>query len=94
MKVAERLMSRLEEAKSLTDKQKIRIMKKEGSILPLKKPVDWQGKKHKQIMVNYVEKSGGKYKIIGSQFNTPSARSLDDLVNLIDWKEYEKRKGI
>lgn len=83
---------------SLSGDQKLKIIKKKGSILKLLKPVNWKGEKKSQIMTDGIEKSKNihgevSYKIVGDTFDSEWANSLEGLVAMIDWKDYEARKA-
>lgn len=91
MKLAQQVIKLTEE---MSYEQKIKIIKKKGSILDLKKPIMWKGDKHRQIMTNGIEKSGGSYKLLGTALDTPWTESLEQLCDLIDWNSYEKRKNM
>lgn len=85
-------------SEGLTPDQKVKIIKKKGSILKLKKPMKVKGETKTQIMTDGIEKSKdihGKesFKIIGTTFDSEWAPSIEKLTDLIDWKDYEDRKS-
>lgn len=91
MKVLDQIIA-LSKRASISTQKKIKLIKQKGNILKLKNPVRWKGQEHNQILTDGIRKQSGKYCIVSREFDSPWADSLEKLVELIDWNDYESRE--
>lgn len=89
MSRASQIIQSMREA--MTMDQKVKAIRKKGNILTFKKPLKWKGDEYKQILITQVEKSQGSYRLHSEIFYTQWAKSLEELTELIDWKDWEMR---
>jgi len=74
------------------DKQ-LKAIKNRGQILTFKKPVRWMGEEYKQIIIdkNSIQKRNKRYYFSTPWYDSDSFSSLEELADLIDWKDAEER---
>jgi hypothetical protein len=86
----------LTEGKFDTTEKQVKAIKTKGLILTFKKPVKWKGEEYKQIVIEKgsVRKENKKYCFSTSHFDSQWCSSLEELADLIDWKDFEKRSKI
>lgn len=73
-----------------SNEKKLKAIRKKGNIITFKKPFypfGTNGRSYQQIISKGIEKAkNGSIKIIGSAFDTPWYKSIDELFAAIDWE--------
>ena len=88
MKLADKILNNLDEAKFESKEDKIKVINKK-SIITFKKPIVWKGEKLKQLKtVKLVtDKKSGRSMIQGTDADTPWFDSVEELLDIVDWKK-------
>ena len=75
-----------------TQQKKIDFASKKGNLLTFKKPISWKGESKKQI-INYgleQDRKSGAIKIIGFGYDSPWYKSINELIDAMDWEQMSK----
>lgn len=92
MSLADRYLSLTEGRFDTTEKQ-VKAIKTKGLILTFKKPIKWKGEEYKQIVIDKgsIRKENKKYCFSTPWYDSEWKSSLEELADLIDWKDAENR---
>jgi hypothetical protein len=93
MKLTEKIKKAMSEDKFGTPEKRVAAIKKKGMILTFKKPIKWKCEEYKQIIIDKgsIRKENKRYCFSTAWYDSECKSSLEELAELIDWKDAEER---